>query len=145
MTDIHANLHLVKTCGKSYTVLVHTKVPTLRKRRRHKVSFLTKNLFAIDNWWKRKISFLQWSVADVSSTLQAKPEILGQQQPQKWLRFVFMCHAFSFVLLFSVLLILVWLELCLRDIFERHKEHEVDWVRKLWYWGREKSRTNCIQ
>lgn len=46
--------------------------------------------------------------------------------------FVFMCHAFSSVLLFSVLLIFVWLELCLRDIFERHEEHEVDWVRK---WG----------
>lgn len=50
-----------------------------------------------------------------------------------------MCHAFSFVLLFSVLLIFVQLELCLRNIFKRHKEHEVHWVRKWGYWGREKS------
>lgn len=101
MTDIHANLHLVKTCGKSYTVLVHTKVPTLSKRRRHKVSFLTKNLFAIDNWWKRKISFLQRSVADVSSTLQGKARNTWPTATAKMTPFCLYvsCFFFCFIIL----------------------------------------------
>lgn len=57
-----------RNCGTTHRTLQKLKsygVPTLRRRRRHKAP--PKQLFAVDTYWQREISFLQCGVTGYSN------------------------------------------------------------------------------